>query len=167
MLGMQRRSSLPKDLDKQTTLSPSGQGIPSLRYLSRSRNLLLHFIISGKKSLCRRPPPSTCPFTFDEKSISLLARLFISFIFIFSDDGESRLRTELAVLKQYAGEISRKVFFSRLNLRKQRNLFWKQYQSNENPNDLTCETPPPRLPPVLTLTWVDKFYFLLVFRDEF
>lgn len=30
----------------------------------------------------------------------------------------------------------------RLNLRKQRNLFSKQYQSNENPNDLTWKFPP-------------------------
>lgn len=59
-------------------------------------------------------------------------------------------------LKQYAKKenLNKKSFLSLLfrlhlwlNVRKQRNLFWKQYQSNENPNDLTLEnTPPPPSP---------------------
>lgn len=42
---------------------------------------------------------------------------------------------------------------SRLNLRKQRNLFSKQYQSNENPNDLTWNFPFPSLSPDRCWHW--------------
>lgn len=59
-------------------------------------------------------------------------------------------------------------YLSQLNLRKQRNLFSKQYQSNENPNDLTWKflftSTLHTRKASLTLTWVDKFFFLLVLK---